>query len=148
MARKTPKPTRRTAAKTPRKQPETLRLASISPSLTVRDIERSLAWYRDILGFHVGERWEEGGKLQSVELHAGTVWLIINQDDFAKGRDRTLGEGVRFYANTRQDVDLLASDIKARGGVLAMEPRDRPWGTREFLVVDPDGYKIAITTMT
>lgn len=147
MARKTPKPTRRTAAKTPRKQPESLRLVSVIPSLTVKDLVRSLAWYEGVLGFHVAERWEEGDKLVSVEVRAGTVAIILNQDDFAKGRDRKFGEGFRIYGNTRQDVDRLAADIKARGGVLAQEPHDRPWGTRDFSVVDPDGYRIAIQSM-
>ena len=35
-----------------------LRLASAGPALTVNDIQKSLAWYRDVLGFTVGERWE------------------------------------------------------------------------------------------
>ncbi len=38
--------------------PETLRLRSISPALTVADIDTSLAWYRDVVGFHVQETWE------------------------------------------------------------------------------------------
>lgn len=147
MARKTPKPVRRTAAKTPRKQPESLRLASLTPSLTVKDLERSLAWYQDVLGFHIADRWEEGGKVVGAEVRAGSVSFILNQDDFAKGRDRKFGEGFRIYGNTRQDVDRVAADIKVRGGVLAQEPHDRPWGTRDFNVVDPDGYRIQITSM-
>lgn len=147
MARKTPKATRRTAAKTPRKQPESLRLVSIIPSLTVRDLVRSLAWYEGVLGFHVAERWDEGDQLVSAEVRAGTVAIILNQDDFAKGRDRKFGEGFRIYGNTRQDVDRLAAAIKARGGALAQEPHDRPWGTRDFSLVDPDGYRIAIQSM-
>jgi uncharacterized glyoxalase superfamily protein PhnB len=45
---------------------------------------------------------------------------------------------------TVQDVDALAKQIKARGGTLTQEPRDQPWGTRDFALVDPDGYKITI----
>lgn len=146
MPRKS-KPARRIAARTPRKQPESLRLAGVTPSLTVNDIQRSLAWYRDVLGFHVKDRWEESGRLSGVELQAGTVTLVLNQDDFAKGRDRKFGEGFRLYGNTRQDVDRLAADIKARGGTLAQEPQDRSWGTRDFSLVDPDGYRISITNM-
>lgn len=142
------KPSRRTAAKAKRKQPESLRLASLTASLTVNDIEKSLAWYRDVLGFTVKDRWEDGGTLYGVELRAGTVTFILNQDDFSRGRDRAKGVGFRLYGNTRQDIDGLAADIKSRGGVLAQEPMDREWGTRDFSVVDLDGYRISITTMS
>ncbi|MBA3444625.1 MAG: hypothetical protein H0T58_07230 [Gemmatimonadales bacterium] len=54
-----------------RQQPESLRLRSMMPTFTVNDIDDSLAWYRDGLGFFVGERWEESGKLQGVMLKAG-----------------------------------------------------------------------------
>ena len=145
---KKPAPTRRTAAKTPRHQPESLRLAGVTPSLTVDNLARSLAWYRDVLGFYVKDQWEDDGILSGVELAAGTVTFILNQDDFAKGKDRRKGEGFRLYCRTRQDIDLLAAAIKSRGGVLAQEPTDRPWGSRAFAVSDPDGIKISITSIT
>jgi lactoylglutathione lyase len=127
-----------------RKGPETLRLRSAAPSFTVNDIEKSLAWYRDVLGFIVSERWEREGKLAGVEMLAGSVSFMLSQDDWKKGRDRAKGEGVRLYCTTVQDVDTLARQIKARGGALTQEPRDEPWGTRDFALVDPDGYKITI----
>jgi lactoylglutathione lyase len=129
-----------------RRQPETLRLRSAGPGLTVNDIERSLAWYRDVLGFTVGERWEHEGRLAGVELVAGRVSFWLSQDDWKKGRDRVKGEGFRLYCETAQDVDRLAERIRARGGRLLEEPRDRPWGARDFGVADPDGFKITIAT--
>jgi lactoylglutathione lyase len=128
----------------PRRQPETLRLRSATPSFTVNDIERSIAWYRDVLGFVVTARWEHEGRLAGVELLAGSVAFMLGQDDWKKGRDRVKGEGFRIYATTIQDVDRVAEQIKARGGTLLHEPRDEPWGVREFAVVDPDGFKITI----
>ena len=77
-------------------------------------------------------------------MMAGSVSFMLSQDDWKKGRDRAKGEGVRIYCTTAQDVDVLAKQIKARGGTLAQEPRDEPWGMRDFAVVDPDGYKITI----
>src|SRR5256884_4647634 len=40
-------------------------------SLTVNELTRSLAWYRDVLRFTVGERWQDGGQLRGVQLKAG-----------------------------------------------------------------------------
>ncbi len=128
-----------------RKQPETLRLRLALPMLTASDLATSVAWYRDVLGFMVGEEYRSDGELRGVELVAGTIRLMLNQDDFALGRDRPKGIGFRFYCETTQDVDELAASISARGGELAQPPTDQPWGARDFAVVDPDGFQLSIS---
>jgi uncharacterized glyoxalase superfamily protein PhnB len=125
-----------------------LKLDRTSPGITANDLEKSLAWYRDVVGFAVEERWEQEGKLTGVSLRAGNVVFMIGQDDWKKGRDRKKGEGFRLYCTTKQDVDALAKGIVARGGVLDQEPKDQPWGTREFALTDPDGFKITIAKDT
>ena len=129
-----------------RRQPETLRLRSLMPALTVNDLAASVAWYRDVLGFIVAEEYKRDGQVMGVRLKAGTAEFLLGQDDFAKGRDRQKGAGLRFFCVTAQDVDQLAADIKSRGGQLTQEPADQPWGTRDFALVDPDGFNISITT--
>jgi lactoylglutathione lyase len=133
-----PKPKRPPA----RRQPETLRLRTIAPSLTSTDLQRSIAFYRDVLGFIVGEEWREKGALLGVEIHAGAVSFMLSQDDFAKGRDRQKGVGTRIYCHTAQDIDRLAAQIRERGGVLDQEPKDMSWGDRVFMISDPDGFKL------
>ena len=125
-----------------RRQPETLRLRAITPSLTATDLQRSLAFYRDVLGFMVGDEWRSKGVLVGVELHAGAVTFTLNQDDFAKGRDRIKGVGSRLYCSTAQDIDRFAAQIKERGGVLDQEPKMTEWGSRVFMISDPDGFKL------
>ena len=85
--------------------PETVRLREVSPSFTVNDLQKSLAWYQDVLGFSVDERWERDGKLLGVSLRAGATTFMIGQDDWKKGRDRKKGEGFRLYCTTTQNVD-------------------------------------------
>jgi catechol 2,3-dioxygenase-like lactoylglutathione lyase family enzyme len=123
----------------------TLSIRKAAPSFTVNDIDKSLAWYRDVLGLTVKERWEDGGTLQGVEMAAGPVSFMLGQDDWKRGRSRVKGEGFRIYCTTAQDVDRLAEGIKARGGALIYEPRDE-WGMRAFAVEDPDGFKITISS--
>jgi len=62
------RPTKRqvTTPRSERSRPESLRLRSLAASLTVNDLARSMAWYRDVLGFTVGERWEEDGKVRGI----------------------------------------------------------------------------------
>lgn len=138
---------RKVTSRPQRQRPETLRLREASPGFTVNDLQRSVAWYRDVLGFTVGERWEREGRLIGVELAAGRVRFMLSQDDWKKGRDRKKGEGFSMYCSTAQDVDALAGRVKARGGTLLHEPRDQPWGTRDFAVQDPDGFRITIASL-
>ena len=121
-----------------------LKMTEASPSFTANDLEKSIGWYRDVVGFVVGERWEREGKLVGCELRAGNVTLMLGQDDWKKGRDRVKGQGFRLYCGTTQDVDALARQIKERGGKLDSEPADQPWGSRDFSLTDPDGFKITI----
>src|SRR2546429_7883114 len=79
-----------------RRQPETLRLRKIAPSFTTTDLQRSIAFYRDVLGFVVGEEWRQDGTLAGCEIQAGAVSFMLGQDDFAKGRDRQKGLGSRM----------------------------------------------------
>jgi catechol 2,3-dioxygenase-like lactoylglutathione lyase family enzyme len=124
-----------------RQQPESLRLRSVAPTFTVSDIQQSLAWYCDGLGFFVTERWEEGGRLEGVMLKAGSCHLGLSQDDFSKGRDRLKGVGFRILCETFQDLDVLAARLKKFGGTIVEEPATR-WDTYSFTAQDPDGFKL------
>jgi catechol 2,3-dioxygenase-like lactoylglutathione lyase family enzyme len=130
-----------------RRQPESLRLRSIMPSYTVNDIQRSVAWYQDGLGFFVAERWEDGGELKGVMLKAGSCQLGLAQDDFKKGRDRKKGEGFRIWCDTAQNVDAIAARLRAFGGSIVEEPGNR-WDAYSFTAQDPDGFKITISQAT
>ena len=122
-----------------------LALSEASPSLTVNDLEKSLGWYRDVLGFGVEETWKnDAGKISGVSLRAGNVSFMIGQDDWKKGRDRKKGEGFRLFCKTRASVDDLAKRIEAKGGRLDQGPTDEPWGVRDISLTDPDGFKITI----
>jgi uncharacterized glyoxalase superfamily protein PhnB len=134
----------RAKAKT-RKDAATLALSSATPSFTVGDLEMSLAFYRDVLGFGVEETWKnDQGQVMGISLEAGDVSFMIGQDDWKKGRDRKKGEGFRIYCETKTRVDDLAKRIEAKGGRLDQGPTDQPWGMRDISLTDPDGFKITI----
>ena len=129
-----------------RAHPESFRGRALAASLTVNDLQKSLAWYRDVVGFTVDQQYEREGQVRAVSLKAGVVRILIGQDDGAKGWDRAKGEGFSLMITTAQDVDEVAERIKSRGGTLEAEPMDMPWGVRAFRVVDPDGFKIGISS--
>jgi len=125
---------------------EPFRASGLSVSMTVKDLEKSLTWYHEVVGFTVDQRHEREGKLVAVALKAGDVRFLINQDDGAKGWDRVKGEGFSLYFTTPQSVDELANRIKAQGGTLESEPADMSWGPRVFRVKDPDGFKLVFSS--
>lgn len=131
---------------TTRAEPQSLRGRNLQASLTVKDLQKSLAWYTDVLGFTVDQKHERDGKLMAISLKAGDVRLLINQDDGAKGWDRPKGEGFSLQITTDQKVDDIADRIKDHGGVLDTEPQDMPWGARVFRVRDLDGFRFAISS--
>ena len=122
-----------------------LALSEASPSLTVNDLDKSLAWYRDVVGFGLEETWkDDAGKVMGVSLRAGDVSVMLGQDDWKKGRDRKKGEGFRIFCMTKGNVDALAKKIEAKGGRLDQGPTDQPWGVRDISLTDPDGFKLTI----
>jgi lactoylglutathione lyase len=125
-----------------RRQPETLRLREITPGFTVADLQKSIDFYTNVLGFMIEERWTDGDKLLGVMLRAGVSNIGLSQDDWAHGRDRKKGVGCRIWCRTAQDVDALAARVKAAGHALTQEPQDQAWGDRTFALDDPDGFHL------
>lgn len=122
-----------------------LQAKTLSPTLTVDDLQKSVAFFEG-LGFGVEERWEEQGTLLGVMLRAGAAQIGLSQDDWKKGRDRRKGEGMRIYINTAQNVDQLAADAKKAGIALDAEPHDTPWGSRAFEVTEPSGFRLTVAS--
>jgi len=127
----------------PRQKPETLRCQALSVAITADDIGKSVAFWVDGVGFHVKQRWEEDGKLLGVELIAGACTIGLSQDDWGKGRNRTKGVGISVYADTAQSLDALAERLRSRG-IDFKGPETTPWGVRQVVLTDPDGFRMSI----
>jgi uncharacterized glyoxalase superfamily protein PhnB len=125
----------------------TLQAKTISPNLTVNDLQQSIKFFEG-LGFAVQDRWEEQGKLLGVMLRAGDASIGLSQDDWKKGRDRQKGVGMRVFIGTKQNIDQIASRAKTAGVKLDSEPHDTEWKTRAFDVTEPSGFKITISSET
>jgi lactoylglutathione lyase len=123
----------------------TLQVRTLVPTLTVNDLKKSIQFYRDGLGFAVGEEMKDEGELKGVMIEAGGASLGLSQDDFGKGRDRVKGVGMRLYFQTDQDIEALAQQAKAAGITLDEGPGPLPWGPIGFTVTDPDGFKLTVT---
>lgn len=123
---------------------EPLTAQSLEPSLTVGDVRRSANWYRDVLGFMIDREFEREGRLIAISLRAGTIQLLVIQDDGKKG-DRVKGEGFSLQITTPQNIDAIAGRAKQAGAVLDTEPTDA-FGVRVFRLRDPDGFRLVISS--
>ena len=92
------------------------------------------------------ERWEDNGTLVGVMVRAGKTQLGLSQDDWKKGRDRKKGVGVRMILETTQNVDEIAARVKKAGIPLVSEPQDTEWSGRAFVVGDPSGFLLTISS--
>ena len=125
-----------------------IRATTLGCSLTCKDLEASIRFYRDAIGFTVAQTFESDGKVAAAVVAAGDCRMVLNQDDGKLGWDRIKGQGFYLQINVvaPPDVDAAAARIKAAGGTLLDEPADRSWGVRMFQFKDLDGFKLGVST--
>jgi uncharacterized glyoxalase superfamily protein PhnB len=141
----------------------------MSVGFTSSDMARSIAYYRDTLGFSLRECWpnEESALWCSLELGGQTVMLgAIPEDgmDCGHGGEMTpdmewhnagnavwkqhaaaRGTGVLIYIQV-EDVDAYHAQVQAAGAAPHYEPKTQFYGIRDFGVTDPDGYRLIFHT--
>jgi len=119
------------------------------------DVNASLAFYRDILGFEVrndveyeGMHWLTVGPTNqpgtSIVLHPPAADPGITDDE-----RRTIAEMMAkgTYASINlatADLDGTFEQLQAGDADVVQEPTDQPWGTRDCAVRDPAGNTIRI----
>jgi uncharacterized glyoxalase superfamily protein PhnB len=125
----------------------TINATNLGCSITCKDLQASLRFYRDAIGFAVAQTFENNGKVAGAIIGAGDCRIVLNQDDGKLGWDRVKGQGFFLQINVAgaADVDAAAARIKAAGGTLLDEPADRPWGARMFQFKDLDGFKMGVS---
>jgi uncharacterized glyoxalase superfamily protein PhnB len=125
-----------------------IRATTLGGSLTCKDLEASIRFYRDAIGFTVAQTFESDGKVAAAVVAAGDCRIVLNQDDGKLGWDRIKGQGFYLQINVvaPADVDAAAARIKAAGGTLLDDPADRSWGVRMFQFKDLDGFKLGVST--
>ena len=116
------------------------------PFFGVSDIERSLRYYTEGLGFVMKNRWIHEGKLRWCWLELGDAAIML-QEFRPGGRPKeTLGTGVNVCFQC-EDALALYREFKSRG----IQTRKRPSvGNRLWVVplTDPDGYRIEFSSPT
>jgi uncharacterized glyoxalase superfamily protein PhnB len=110
-------------------------LVASAPVLVVQDVLRAAAHYRDVLGFHTEFTYGEPTFYAGVERDG--VMIHLQAADKTK---RAPGHGAVNVFVT--DVDALYQELKSRGANTLNEPKDYPYGMRDFDVTDLDGNQL------
>ena len=109
----------------------------------VADNKISEKFYRK-LGFNILKSDDE---MSIAELGDMKIELVTMRDEDEFTHDSmnqaNWGRGVYFYLKS-DDVDAECERLTKLKLNVITKPRDWPWGRREFIVKDPDGYKFCI----
>lgn len=110
----------------------------------VKDIDKTAKFY-EALGFQFEKREPD-----HISIRLNWFWIDFHQQDkedkpeFQKEANLSnKGAGLFLYISV-ENVDEFYKDLLSKGLKPSSEPRDWPWGNREFVIRDPDGYKLVI----
>jgi PhnB protein len=127
-------------------------MKSIIPTLAVEDIDESVRFYAEVLGFEIRFTLPgEAGKLIHASVQRGDSNLMFARLDPSNAHDQgPLGKGVTLYATVSddEDIDIYFQRVKNAGATVVQEPTDQFWGHRDWGITDPDGYLLFISKET
>lgn len=123
-----------------------MKLVSVSGFLcVVNDLEKSIEFYEK-LGFVFKDKtpdyakaylnwfWMEFVPFDKVEE---SLFKKVNESENTDSK----GAGLFIHISV-DDVDEFYNGLISKGLKPSSEPRDFPWGRREFVIRDPDGYRL------
>ena len=120
-------------------------LTSLTPNLLVADVDRSLAFYRDVLGFEVGQMVPDASPFVFAIVRSGPVEVYLNApgpavEEYPAFKDRPIGGTLTLFVRVT-GIRAVYDDLASRVNVVM--PLEKKWyGVTEFAFTDPDGYVI------
>ena len=119
--------------------------------LACDDLQRSLDFYRDALGFQETYRFEDDGTptFVALQLDDGSrigLGVVPKGGSGIHGLPQRPISG-RFFELCIycDDVDASIEELRTLGHTILVEPTDTPWGERIAYVADPDGHPVMVT---
>jgi catechol 2,3-dioxygenase-like lactoylglutathione lyase family enzyme len=108
----------------------------------VKDVDRALDFYRDLLGFKLIEdfRYEGVPVYARMSAPGGDGTIALHQ---AGPGDSLSSDGVRLYFEVC-DLDEFCKKLQQKGFFITKLPRLMPWGWRHAYLNDPDGHEISL----
>jgi predicted enzyme related to lactoylglutathione lyase len=108
----------------------------------VKDVERGMRFYRDLMGFKLIEdfRYEDTSVYARLRAPGGDGTIALHM---AGPGVSMASDGVRLYFEIR-DLDGFCRRLQQKGFYITQMPRMMPWGWRHAYLNDPDGHEISL----
>jgi catechol 2,3-dioxygenase-like lactoylglutathione lyase family enzyme len=101
-----------------------------------KNYEAAIRFYDEGLGLPVEHAWDRGADKGSI-FRAADGFIEVVSDSMGLRGPHGIGVAIQT-----EDVESRYRRIVSSGLVAERELENRPWGTREFFVLDPDGYAV------
>lgn len=122
-------------------------MTRVAPVLGVPRVRQAAEYYRDVFGFSLDPNdgvfqpspTEPDGVYAIVKLDNIWIHFQIRRGEFVKRDRTTIERDAYFYVN---DVEKLQSDFERRGANIIQGLLSTPYGIREFVVEDLNGFRL------
>src|SRR5688572_29420562 len=111
-----------------------VRFGRVAPNVPVKDLDRTLRFYRDLLGFEV--QFTNGDPISFAVVKQGDAELHLVVQPAKAGSLH-----VHLMVD---DVGPLYDRLQQYGATIRQAPKVQPWGLRDMIVLDPDGNSFEI----
>ena len=128
-----------------------MKLTDVVPNLVVSDIDRSTAFYRDVLGFSIVQTVPDSAPFVFVWLKRDEVSVFLNAAPAVRKEHPAMasrapgGTNTMFFTMEAETpaagIDALFERVRPKARVF-MPLKDQFYGMREFGIEDPDGHAI------
>jgi uncharacterized glyoxalase superfamily protein PhnB len=110
----------------------------------VKNLSKTTKFY-ETLGFETKKK-----EADHITVYSNWFWIDFlaiaknERDEFTKDVDLSnKGAGTFLYLSV-DNVDEFYKQLLSKGIKPTTKPQDQPWGNREFILRDPDGYNLVI----
>lgn len=117
-------------------------------TLLVTDLNISTRWYCDILGFTLVSQMPgpNGHPMMSHLRWAPHADIMLVEENQHQPITASKGMGVTLnFSALRESVDAIAKRARNHNDIQISGPHNRPWNTREVIIIDPNGYRLNFT---
>jgi len=114
------------------------------PVIATGDVTETVKYFEEVLGF--AKQWIWGDPPTYAGLQSGEVWIYVNYDpDLASavGED---GLAPEIFLWVEGIEDVYRQHV-SRGAEVIEELSERPWGAMQYVVLEPNGYRIKIAEL-
>jgi uncharacterized glyoxalase superfamily protein PhnB len=111
------------------------------PVIASRDVVKTVEYFERLLGFEREWVWDDPPVYAG--LRAGSAMLYINHDPELAGaiQERNLAPDIYLWI---EDIDAIYARHRASNAEIVDDLAVKPWGTRQYTVLEPNGYRLKI----